>query len=63
MAADKRQTEWEKSLDWPTVGPKLIAALEDISWALHDGQVDAAQQAISKVFTEIGRDQLDDLDD
>ena len=28
------QRAWEKTLDWPTVGPKLIAALEEISWAL-----------------------------
>ena len=60
---DDRQTAWEKTLDWPTVGPKLIAALEDISWALASEKPAAAQEIIHEVFKEIGRDQLDALDE
>ena len=40
------QRAWESSLDWPTVGPKLIAALEDISWALISEKPAAAQSII-----------------
>ena len=57
------QRAWESSLDWPTVGPKLIAALEDISWALISEKPAAARSIIGKVFTEIGRDQFDALDE
>jgi hypothetical protein len=34
MDDNERFQAWFKSLDWPTVGPKLFAALEDIDWAL-----------------------------
>jgi len=53
------QIEWEKTLNWPEVGPKLIAALEDIDWALCDDHIDAARDIIVRVFREIGRDKLD----
>ena len=50
-----RHQAWESTLDWPTVGPKLIAALEEISWALISEKPAAAQSIIDKVFTEIGK--------
>lgn len=57
------QREWEQSLDWTVVGPKLIAALEEISWALNDDQPEAAADIVTKVFHEIGRDKLDAVPD
>ena len=57
----RRQTEWEKSLNWPEVGPKLIAALEDIDWALSSGKPKAASEIVGRIFTEIGRDKLDKM--
>ena len=59
---DQKQTEWEQSLDWPVVGPKLIAALEDIDWALACGKPEAAQKIVHEVFKEIGRSQLDEME-
>jgi hypothetical protein len=51
----------EKSLNWPEVGLKLIAALEDIDWALWSGKPRAAAKIVERIFTEIGRAELDRL--
>ena len=57
----RQQTEWEQSLNWPEVGPKLIAALEDIDWALSSGKSKAASEIVGRIFAEIGRDKLDKM--
>ena len=56
-----RQIEWEKSLNWAVIGPKLIAALEDIDYALHSASrpADAAKKIVNRIFKEIGMDELD----
>jgi hypothetical protein len=35
MVTVERMTEWEDGLDWTEVGPKFLAALEDIDCILH----------------------------
>jgi len=52
---NKQQAEWLNSLDWLDVGPKLVAALEDIDWALHSGKINGAKTIIDRIFGEIGR--------
>jgi hypothetical protein len=61
MDVRQRQTEWESSLNWPEIGPKLIAALEDIDWALHSAirPTAEAKKIVARIFKEIGRDKLD----
>ena len=58
------QTEWENSLDWKVVGPNMIAALEDIDFALSCASRPSreARKIVKKIFKEIGRDKLNDLD-
>jgi hypothetical protein len=60
MGKSPEQEEWERSLNWPEVGPKLIAALEDIDWALSSGKPEAASEIVESVWKEIGRDTLDE---
>jgi hypothetical protein len=54
---NQRQAEWESSLNWPEVGPKLIAALEDIDSALHTARRPTAEakKIVDRIFKEIGR--------
>jgi hypothetical protein len=52
---NKQQAEWLNSLDWLDVGPKLVAALEEIDWALSSGKTNAAKKIIDRIFREIGR--------
>lgn len=61
MNPRQRQIEWEKSLNWTVIGPKLIAALEDIDFALHCAArpADEAKKIVDRIFREIGRDELD----
>jgi hypothetical protein len=56
MDDNERFQAWFKSLDWPTVGPKLFAALENIDWALSAKRPKAAaQKIIERVWNETGR--------
>jgi hypothetical protein len=57
MDDNERFQAWFKSLDWPTVGPKLFAALEDIDWALNSAKRPKAeaQKIIERVWNETGR--------
>lgn len=59
--ANAKQTEWEDSLDWKVVGPKLIAALEDIDFALNCSERPSqeARKIVARIFKEIGRDKVD----
>jgi hypothetical protein len=50
---------WLKTLDWPTVGPKLLQALEDVDWALSSDKPDEAEKIVDRVFAEIGRTQAE----
>jgi hypothetical protein len=60
--ARAQQTEWENSLDWKAIGPKMLAALEDIDFALSCAERPSreARKIIKKIFKEIGRDKLDE---
>lgn len=61
MSPSQRQTEWENGLNWAVIGPKLIAALEDIDYALHCAARPTveAKKIVDRIFKEIGRDELD----
>jgi hypothetical protein len=47
------------TLDCPTVGPKLMRALEDIDWALSSDKPREAERIVDRVFVEIGRPQAE----
>jgi hypothetical protein len=51
---DDAEKERKYGLDWPVVGPKLIAALEDIFWALAEDKPDEAADIIDRLFKELG---------
>ena len=59
MTVNDHFDAWLKTLDWPTVGPKLLQALEDIDWALASDKPDEAEKIIDRVFAEIGRTQAE----
>jgi hypothetical protein len=61
MNRRQRQIEWEKNVNWAVIGPKLIAALEDIDYALHGARrpSDEAKKIVNRIFKEIGMDELD----
>jgi hypothetical protein len=66
MNPRQRQIEWEKRVNWAVIGPKLIAALEDIDFALHCAgrPTYQAKKIVDRIFKEIGMDELDrDLPD
>ena len=59
MTINDHLDAWLKTLDWPTVGPKLLRALEDVDWALSSDKPDAAEEIVDRVFAEIGRTQAE----
>jgi hypothetical protein len=38
MTENQRLDAWLHAMDWPTVGPQFIQALEDIDFALQNGR-------------------------
>jgi hypothetical protein len=59
MTIDTRLDAWFATLDWPTVGPKLLRALEDVDWALSSDKPREARKIVERVFAEIGRTQAE----
>jgi hypothetical protein len=57
MTMNDRLDAWLKTLDWPNVGPRLIAALEEIDFALHSAKRPAfeARKIVERVWLETGR--------
>jgi hypothetical protein len=59
MTVNDHFDAWLKTLDWPSVGPKLLRALEDVDWALSSDKPDEAEKIVDRVFAEIGRTQAE----